>query len=165
MVGERRSVPRTELQKPVPARVKSALPARIMDISSQGAQLEVSTMLRPTVSCDLRIQLDDGDLAVRAIVRRCKAWGFGLDEKDRRVLLYRAGLEFVDVAPEVMARLTAHFLFQIAAEEEEPELQLDRLLVDSSGEPHRAPTSRGPVKIRISSERIRALVGKEPRRD
>jgi len=162
MPGERRSVPRVELPHPVRAKVKSALPARIVDISSQGAQLEVSAMLRPDVSCDVRISLEDGDVALRAIVRRCKAWGFGLDDKDRRVLLFRAGLEFQDVAPEVMARLTQSFLFmqQATEEEEEPELAIDRMLLDADGVAHRAPSSRGPVKIRISADAVEAVIAK-----
>jgi hypothetical protein len=166
MPGERRSVPRVDLPEPVRAKVKSALPARIMDISSQGAQLEVSAMLRPGVCCDLRISLDDGDVAVRAVVRRCRAMGYGLDEQDRRVLLYRAGVEFVDVAPEVMARLTSSFLFlqgpseHQMSEDEETDLVVEQALVDSGGEPHRAPSARGPVKIRIRSDAIRAVVRK-----
>lgn len=167
MPGERRSVPRLELPQPISAKIKAALPARILDISSQGVQLELTTCLRPNVGCDLRIQLGDGDIHVRAVVRRCKAWGFALDEKAQRVLVYRAGMEFEDVSPEVMARLTAEFLFKLQPPEEaeEPELLTDQSLVYPSGEPHRAPSSHGPVRIRISSERVRAILGREPSTD
>jgi hypothetical protein len=83
---ERRAVPRLELQKPLPARVKTFLPARIVDISPRGAQLELGTSLRPQVPCDLRIQLEGGDIVVHGMVRRCRAWGFGLDEKDQHLV-------------------------------------------------------------------------------
>ena len=42
---------------------------------------------------------------MRGIVRRCRAWGFGLDERDQRVLLYRAGLEFAEAAPEALVKV------------------------------------------------------------
>ncbi len=161
MGAERRSVPRVELPQEVKAKVKSALPARILDISSQGAQLEVTAMLCPNTSLDLRIALDAGDIAFRAVVRRCKVWGFGLDEKSRKVLVYRAGVEFMDVAPEVMALLTSNFLFHEKPSEEEIEDEaidqaIDKLLLDTGGEAHRAPSSRGPVKIRVHTDTIQA---------
>jgi len=85
--------------------VKTSLPARVVDISSRGAQLELMNCLRPNVTCELRLQLPGGEVLVRANVRRCRAWGFGLDERDQRVLLYRAGVEFQDASPEIVARI------------------------------------------------------------
>jgi hypothetical protein len=87
------------------AKLKTSLPARVVDISSRGAQLELMNCLRPNVTCEVRLQLPDGEVLVRANVRRCRAWGFGLDERDQRVLLYRAGVEFLDVSPEIVARI------------------------------------------------------------
>jgi hypothetical protein len=166
MPGERRAVPRVELQDPAKAKVKSALPARILDISSQGAQLEVITLLRPGVTCDLRIQANDGELSLRAVVRRCKAWGFALDEREERILLYRAGVEFDDPSPEDMARISSSFLFLVRprGEAAEPELLSDRSLVYPSGAPHHAPVAKGPVKIRISSEAVRQILESGPRK-
>lgn len=104
-MAERRAAQRVAPEQPLSAKVKTSLPARVVDISSRGAQLELINCLRPNVTCELRLQLPDGEVLVRANVRRCRAWGFGLDEKDQRVLLYRAGVEFEDVAPEVVARI------------------------------------------------------------
>jgi hypothetical protein len=160
MPGERRSVPRVELPAPVSAKVKAALPARILDISSQGAQIEVTSLLRPGVTCDLKILAKDGELSLRAMVRRCRAWGFGLDEKEQKVLLYRAGFEFEDPSPEDMARITSSFLFSAKPKDAvvEPELLADRTLVGPGGVPHRAPMRQGPVKIRISDEHARRIM-------
>ncbi|MEW6336652.1 MAG: PilZ domain-containing protein [Acidobacteriota bacterium] len=108
-VGERRRVARITPAQPVEAKVKTSLPARILDISSRGAQLEVANCLKPNVICELRLHLIDGEVTVRALVRRCRAWGFGLDEREQRVLLYRAGVEFSEMAPEVLTRLRAQF--------------------------------------------------------
>ncbi len=104
-MAERRAVQRVAPEQPLSAKVKTSLPARVVDISSRGAQLELMNCLRPNVTCELRLQLPDGEVLVRANVRRCRAWGFGLDEKDQRVLLYRAGVEFQDVSPEIVTRI------------------------------------------------------------
>lgn len=104
-MAERRAAKRVAPEQPIPAKVKTSLPARVVDISARGAQLEVINCLRPNVICELRLQLPDGEVLVRANVRRCRAWGFGVDERDQRVLLYRAGVEFQDAAPEVVARI------------------------------------------------------------
>ncbi|OFV82332.1 MAG: hypothetical protein A2Y78_01935 [Acidobacteria bacterium RBG_13_68_16] len=147
--------------------MKTFLPARIVDISSRGAQIELATSLRPEVPCDLRIQLESGDIVVHGIVRRCRAWGFGLDEKDQRVLLYRAGIEFEEAAPEALTRMIAKALG--AAEErarggqaaKAPPKETGGAKADEEGRP-RAPRKEGPVKIRISSEHVRRVL-KQPR--
>ena len=78
-------------------RVKATVPARIVDISRHGVQLEVPAALRPAVECDLTLPVDHQDLRIRARVQRCRAMGFAGDDHDRK-LVYRAGLEFVSVA-------------------------------------------------------------------
>ena len=108
---ERRAVPRVEPKEPLEARVMAIQSARILDISSRGAQIEIANSLQPSGPCDLRIQFDDGEFAARATVRRCRASGFGLDDKSERVVRYRAGLEFDEVHPESLALLAAHVLF------------------------------------------------------
>lgn len=159
-MNERRAVPRVEVPRPVPAKVKAALPAHVLDISSHGAQLEVTTSLRPGTSCDLRISLPDGEVTIRSVVRRCRASGFGLDGKEQRVLLYRAGVEFSEVPPEVLARLSATFLYEAPpmppppAEDEEFELPF---LTDTNGDPRRAP-SNGPVKIKFDTAVFNAMM-------
>lgn len=106
-----RAVPRVEPKQPLDARIMAIQPARIVDISSRGAQIEVATSLQPSGPCDLRIQFDDGGFAVHAIVRHCRVSGFGLDGRNQQVVLYRAGLEFDEVDPECLARLSSHVLF------------------------------------------------------
>jgi len=163
---ERRAVPRLELQKPLPARVKTFLPARIVDISPRGAQLELATSLRPKVPCDLRIQIEGGDIVVHGMVRRCRAWGFGLDEKDQRVLLYRAGIEFDQPVPEALSKMIAKIMGATAekAREEQavkvPAKETGEVLAGGQTRP-RAPRSGGPVRIRISSEHVRRVLRRQ----
>ena len=109
---ERRAVPRVEPKQALAATVLTAQTARIIDISSRGAQVEVANILQPSGRCDLRIQFADGEFAVHAIVRRCRASGFGVNEKNQPVVLYRAGLEFDEVDPYSAARLSSNVLFQ-----------------------------------------------------
>ena len=111
-VTERRSVPRVVPKMPLDARVLASQPARILDISSRGAQVEVTTSLQPSGPCDLRIRFADGEFAAHATVRRCRAAGFGVDDGNQPVVLYRAGLEFDEVDPECLAWLSANVLFQ-----------------------------------------------------
>ena len=106
-----RAVPRVQPTQDLDARIMAVQPARIIDISSRGAQIEVVASLQPSGPCDLRIQFDDGGFAVHAIVRHCRVSGFGLDGNNQQVVLYRAGLEFDEVDPECLARLSSHVLF------------------------------------------------------
>jgi hypothetical protein len=108
---ERRAVPRVEPKQPLDAKVMEIQPARILDISSRGAQIEVAASLQPLGPCDLRIQFADGEFAVHATVRRCRVSGLGLDDKNQRVVLYRAGLEFDEIDPECLALLSSNVLF------------------------------------------------------
>ena len=97
------------------AKVKASLHAQIVDISSRGVQLEVENWLRPQAPCDIRIQLDDGEVTVRAMVRRCRACAYGLNCADQQTLLYRAGLEFEEIDPEALGRLSKSIFFESVA--------------------------------------------------
>ena len=161
---ERRAVPRVEPKKPLSARVKTFMPARIVDISSRGAQIELATSLRPEVPCDLRIQVEPHDIVVHAIVRRCRAWGFGLDDRDQRVLLYRAGIEFEEPAPEALTQMLAAAVGANSAGKPpkggaaEPQPGAEKAAESKAEASPRAPRAEGPVKIRVSSEHIRRVL-------
>ncbi|MGD1147794.1 MAG: PilZ domain-containing protein [Thermoanaerobaculaceae bacterium] len=157
-MAERRAVPRVEPKKPLSARVKAFLPARVVDLSERGVQLELATSLRPQVPCDLRIQLDEGEVVVRGLVRRCRAWGFGLDERDQRVLLYRAGLEFDATPPPALLQVVSTVLEKASPEQiPEPTSATEPLPVPDQVVA-RAPNGGGRVKIRISADHVRKLL-------
>jgi hypothetical protein len=170
-MNERRATARMAPAEPIPVKLKSSLPARVLDISAGGIQVEVGTSLRPEADCELRVQLADGEIAVRARVRRCRAWGFGLDESDRRVLLYRAGLQFSDLPAEALARLRRYFDASQAHAAPGPEAAgneaaateaapiTEAALIDNPMAPlPQAPRRTGPVKIRINSEYVRRIL-------
>jgi hypothetical protein len=165
-MNERRAAARVAPSEPIPVKMKSSLPARVLDISAGGVLVEVGTSLRPEADCELRVQLAEGEVMVRAKVRRCRAWGFGLDESDRRVLLYRAGLQFSDLPPEALAKLRRYFETPEAHREVPPAAAVEAArevtegaLVDvAPPELPSAPRRSGPVKIRINSEYVRRIL-------
>ena len=108
--SERRVVPRVEPKRPLAASIMTVEGVRVVDISSRGAQVELVGGLPPSSRCALRIRFDEGEFAVHATVRRCRAASFGVDENERQVVLYRAGLEFDEVDPESLAWLTSNVL-------------------------------------------------------
>ena len=159
---ERRAVPRVTKEPRMKARLKASLPAQIVDISSRGLQLEVTKPLPPGIACDIRIQLDDGEVTLRAMVLRCHASAFGLDDDDRQVMLYRAGLEFEEIAPEVLGRLSASIFFESSSQGTPDEANSTGVATASRAEargasPSRAPRPDGPVKVEIDNLRSRKI--------
>jgi hypothetical protein len=112
---ERRAVPRVEPKQPLDAKVMMNEPARILDISSRGAQIEVASSLQPSGPCDLRIRFAQGEFAVHATVRRCRVSVVGAGTVDQPGVIYRAGLEFDEVDPESLAWLASNVLFPAQA--------------------------------------------------
>jgi len=162
-MNERRAAARVAPPEPIPVKLKSSLPARVVDISAGGVQVEVGTSLRPEAECELRVQLSEGEIVVRAHVRRCRAWGFGLDESDRRVLLYRAGLQFAELPVEALATLRRYFastggLGSAADEVATPAEAAPAPVGEPPAPLPPAPRHGGPVKIRINSEYVRRIL-------
>lgn len=175
---ERRAAERIAPPRTLRAKVKSVMPARVLDISPHGLQIEIAAHLRPESDCELRLNMDQGEVVLRAWVRRCRAWGFGLDDADRKVLLYRAGLEFVGVDSESLARFReALFPFptakapavvagplEVAPEVEEETEETGGLfeVAPASAGQQTPDLAAGRVRIRISSRQIqRILRGEE----
>ena len=91
---ERRAEPRITPEKPLKTKVRAFVPAKVVDISHSGIQIELPQPLPPKTACDLRFQTEEGEITLKATVRSCRVLGSGIDEKNERVLFYRAGLMF-----------------------------------------------------------------------
>lgn len=104
---ERRQSPRVEPDGTVQAKIKTTISARVVDISARGAQVEVQRSLPFRTTCDFKIQFRDGEIVLRATVRRCMVHGKGRDGRGREVMLYRAGLEFDRPTPGLAGLLAA----------------------------------------------------------
>jgi hypothetical protein len=107
---ERRSLPRFTPNRPLTAKVRAFLPARVLDISLGGMQVELAHSLPPRATCDLRFLLDDEEVLLRGTVRRCQVWGSGEDEAVHKVLIYRAGIEFDEPSRQRLAGLNEAIL-------------------------------------------------------
>lgn len=110
-MDERRAVPRVVPGKNLIAKLKGRYCARVLDISSRGARLEVCASMVPNGLIDIRLQLDDGEIALRGRVCRCRASGFRDDGQGQRMLCYTCGVEFEELYPEDMARLSEQVLY------------------------------------------------------
>ncbi len=139
-MNERRRIPRRQVVDEVIGRVKATIPARIVDISPFGAQVEVSAALRPTVECDVWVPVDDGQLKVRAAVRRCRATGVRGDGREGAAMVYRAGLEFVGLSESDADVLTRAYPLPCET--------------DALEQPAATPR-RGPLKIRLNVDSVR----------
>jgi hypothetical protein len=97
-------------------RVKS-VPAKVVDISLHGAQVELCQSLPRRAEYRLVLPAPEGSLELRAVVRRCmltdlKRAGEAAQEAHLPRLkagdgltIYRAGLEFMELQPEQLAVL------------------------------------------------------------
>ncbi len=180
-MNERRAVRRVAPEQPLKAKVFASFPVRVLDVSERGAQIEVERSLRPNVGCELRFPSPDGEFTIRARVRRCRAWGFVLNESDQRVLVFRAGVEFDTPNAELLRKL------RLAAAEGAPWQEGGSASGGASpeaagplsggapaavappasvagAEPAPDPAlpaatpPRGPVKIRIRSDHVRRIL-------
>lgn len=166
MKKERRSAPRVEPPTPLDAKVQASFPVRVVDISQRGVQLEMERSLRPNVSCDLRFPSSEGEFWVRGTVRRCKVWGFGVNARNQKILVYRAGVEFDQPPPDLLERL--HLVIPelpgappvaVAPPAEAEEAKGKAGGAGKEAKDKAAGHARhGPVKIRISSAHVRKIL-------
>jgi hypothetical protein len=163
---ERRRSRRIAPPTPLEAKVQASFPVRVLDVSQGGAQIEVERSLRPNVSCDLRFPSPEGEFWVRGTVRRCRVWGFGVNARDQKILLYRAGVEFDEPSPGLLERLRLAVpeLPEAPAVTEAAVQKANGREAEGEGATHEvepgeaAREHRGPVKIRISSAHVRKIL-------
>ena len=103
---ERRRSPRYVADQEIYARIKSSIPVRIIDVSVHGMMVESSSAVPPVGACDLWIPGDDGDVKLRVRVQRSRAQ-FVSDGEHSKGLVYRSGLEFLEMDTPARAALDA----------------------------------------------------------
>ena len=98
MEKEKRRTPRTSLARGTRGHLKSTLVAEILNLSEAGLLLELPSTLRPGSTYDLNAII--GGVPFTGLVRitRCRAGGFAPDGEGGRLLLFRAGGEFVGLS-------------------------------------------------------------------
>lgn len=95
MVQERRKAIRSPAKAGSRGRLRSTMEVDIVDLSSDGLRLELATSLRPGAIYDLTADLSGHHLAEQIRITRCSAGGYREDGKGGRLLLFKAGAEFL----------------------------------------------------------------------
>jgi hypothetical protein len=96
--NEKRRSPRIPLSKGTRGQLKSTIPVEILDLSETGLLFEISSTLRPGSTYDLTATFGGVPFSGLVRVTRCRAGGFAADDRGGRLLLYRAGGEFVGLS-------------------------------------------------------------------
>jgi hypothetical protein len=91
---EKRSRVRYRLKTPAETNVKAVFDARMMDISEEGALLEVDRLLPAGLNCSLRVRHCEEDVFLSGVIRQCRPGGTRLNFLNEVVPFYLAGLEF-----------------------------------------------------------------------
>lgn len=102
---DQRSVPRVAPQAPLPAWIRPGVTARVLDLSPRGVQVEVAVPLPIRSRVEVVFRTDQGEIPMRATVRRCRVHGRKREGIQEGALLYRAGLEFHRPAPGLLSAL------------------------------------------------------------
>ena len=103
MDRDKRAVPRVTLPGGIAGEVSVLAPVEIREFSIHGAMFDTAFPLLLDSIHDLRLEFDDLSVVVKGRVAHCSIADIGGD-----VVRYRAGLEFVELAPHAAAAIQAH---------------------------------------------------------
>lgn len=148
---ERRSQMRRQPNGELSVRVKAFIPARVLDISTRGMRLELSSLLRVGVPCEVKVRVDDQDVGLPGTIQWCRAHHFGMNEKGEKVLYYWAGLALGDVEKQIWQRLEV-MLGGAGSVGAALELSEPKDYSTSPPDPSAASNApRGPIKVKIDT--------------
>jgi hypothetical protein len=102
MAADKRAVPRVEVQAPVAGEVSVFAPISIRDISRTGVLVELAFPLQLNSLHEFRLALEEHAVVVRGRVVHCR-----IVEVDQDLVLYRAGIEFVEPSEHTAAAIAA----------------------------------------------------------
>ena len=105
MDKDKRRATRTSVAKGTRGQLKSTIPVEILNLSETGLLFEVASTLRPGSTYDLSAILGGVPFSGLVRVTRCRAGGFAFDAQGGRLLVYRAGGEFVGLSEQQMSGL------------------------------------------------------------
>lgn len=105
MENDKRRSPRVSVAKGTRGQLKSTIPVEILNVSETGLLFEVGSTLRPGSTYDLNALLGGVSFSGLVRVTRCRAGGFAANDQGGRLLIYRAGGEFVGLSEEQAAGL------------------------------------------------------------
>lgn len=92
---DRRRAPRQPTARGTRGQIRSTVQVEIVDVSAVGLRLELSTSLRPGSVYEVKADIGGYAISVPVRITRCSAGGYRDDGKGGRLLLFRAGGEFL----------------------------------------------------------------------
>lgn len=104
--------------------------AKVIDVSGYGARLELASALNPRGECKISLPLPKGTLRLKARVVHCRLTGFSSTGAPGQ-LVYRAGIEFVDIDPKLSASISHAFPPQVGK-----------------------PARTGPIKVKVNVDAL-----------
>ena len=110
MAEEKRDNERVPVPAQVTGEVTTIHPMIILDISGQGAQIETTVMLPPEGLHDFRISLGSRSVVVKGRIVHCQ-----IGELREGAVIYRSGVEFVELSPHAQIAIEAFVDAQRAA--------------------------------------------------
>lgn len=113
--------------------------ARLVDITPQGAHLELSTALNPNHRCRIAIELEDETIRLSARVAHCKLTGFQSFGSGGQ-LIYHAGVEFAGMDGKMEEAIKRAFPL------EKPK-----------------PARRGPIKVKVNVDALEKAAASDER--
>jgi len=96
---ERRRSARMKARKGSQGQLRSTLTIDILDLSVDGVRFELSSPLRPQAVYDFRTVIGALTVATQLRITRCAAGGYRDDGRGGRLLIFKAGGEFVWTDP------------------------------------------------------------------
>ncbi len=105
MDNDKRRAPRTAVAKGTRGQLKSTIPVEILNLSESGLLFEVASTLRPGSTYDLSAIFAGVSFSGLVRVTRCRAGGFATGTEGARLLIYRAGGEFVGLTDQQTSSL------------------------------------------------------------
>lgn len=128
---ERRRTERIRVSDHLTGQIGAVGNARIIDISTTGALVEIASHMAPMVGCHFSLPIDgETEIHLDAKVQRCKAAGVSDDGSGRSSVSYRAALEFKDIDESTRTKLE-RFLQRLKQQSEAPDTARITQLADS----------------------------------
>ena len=126
MADNKRDTERVAVPAPLYGEVKVYQPMTILDISRGGAQIETPFALQLDSLHDFRISLGERSVVVKGRIAHCH-----IGELKEGVVLYRTGVEFIEISGHVQAAIE-HFVEALKASHRAPAI-VDAELADDGG--------------------------------
>jgi c-di-GMP-binding flagellar brake protein YcgR len=124
--NNKRDNERVAVPSPLYGEVQVYQPMTILDISRGGAQIETPFALQLDSLHDFRISLGDRSVVVKGRIAHCH-----IGELTEGVVLYRTGVEFIEISEHVAAAVQS-FVAALKASHRAPEI-MDGEIADDGG--------------------------------